>query len=64
MSHTAPTDHPIHDLLRQRWSPYAFDPDRGVNEDDLRALFEAAHWTITPSGCSGDRTLRSSGAAA
>ena len=47
MSHLAPTDYPIHDLLRQRWSPYAFDPDREVSETDLRALFEAARWTMS-----------------
>lgn len=47
MSHVAPTDYPIHDLLRQRWSPYAFDPDRSVSEEDLRALFEAARWTMS-----------------
>jgi nitroreductase len=39
----ATTDHPIHDLLSRRWSPYAF-ADRDVPADDLRALFEAARW--------------------
>ena len=47
MSRTAPTDYPIHDLLRQRWSPYAFNPNRSVSDDDLRALFEAARWTMS-----------------
>ena len=47
MNHIAPIDHPIHDLLSQRWSPYAFDPDRGVSEDDLHALFEAARWAMS-----------------
>ncbi len=46
MNHIAPIDHPIHDLLSRRWSPYAFDPDRGVSEDDLHALFEAATWSL------------------
>lgn len=36
-------DHPIHALLAERWSPYAF-ADRPVPEDDLRSLFEAARW--------------------
>ncbi len=36
-------DHPVHDLVAQRWSPYAF-ADRPVSRDDLRALFEAARW--------------------
>ena len=39
----AVTDHPILELLRRRWSPYAF-ADRDVSADDLRALFEAARW--------------------
>ena len=38
-------DHPIHDLLRTRWSPRAFDPDRLVDIDTLRSLLEAARWT-------------------
>ncbi len=37
------TDYPIHKLLAERWSPYAFD-DRPVPEADLRSLFEAARW--------------------
>jgi len=36
-------DHPIHDLIARRWSPYAFS-DRPVSADDLRSLFEAARW--------------------
>jgi nitroreductase len=36
-------DHPIHDLVAKRWSPYAFS-DRAVSADDLRSLFEAARW--------------------
>jgi nitroreductase len=39
----APTDHPIHELLAARWSPYAFQ-DRSVSDADLRSLFEAARW--------------------
>ncbi len=47
MTRTAPTEVPIHDLLRRRWSPYAFDPNRSVSKDDLRAVFEAARWTMS-----------------
>lgn len=36
-------DHPVHELITRRWSPYAF-ADRPVADDDLRALFEAARW--------------------
>jgi nitroreductase len=39
----APTDCPIHELLAERWSPYAF-ADRPVPKADLRSLFEAARW--------------------
>jgi nitroreductase len=40
---SASTDHPIHELLAQRWSPYSFS-ERSVASDDLRSLFEAARW--------------------
>jgi nitroreductase len=39
-------DHPIHELIAQRWSPYAF-ADRPVSNDDLRSLFEAARWAAS-----------------
>ncbi len=43
---TARTDHPIHELLAARWSPYAF-ADRPVSADDLRSVFEAARWAAS-----------------
>lgn len=43
MTKTAATDHPIHALIANRWSPYAF-ADRDVPDEDLCALFEAARW--------------------
>src|SRR5438132_1135758 len=39
----AAPDHPIHELLARRWSPYGF-ADRPVTKEDLRSLFEAARW--------------------
>jgi nitroreductase len=39
----ATTDHPIHPLLAERWSPYAFD-ERPVPDAELLSLFEAARW--------------------
>lgn len=42
----ATPDHPIHQLIAMRWSPYAF-ADRPVSEDDLRSLFEAARWAAS-----------------
>lgn len=40
----AASDHEIHDLIRLRWSPRAFDPSRDVARADLLRLFEAARW--------------------
>lgn len=37
----------IHPLLEQRHSPYAIDPEKDVSESDVRALFEAARWTMS-----------------
>ena len=42
----ARTDHPIHTLLAERWSPYAF-ADRPVSREDLLSLFEAARWAAS-----------------
>jgi nitroreductase len=39
----AETNVPIHDLIRHRWSPRAFDP-RPVEPEKLHTLFEAARW--------------------
>ncbi len=39
----ANTDHPIHELITNRWSPYKF-ADRIVSKEDLFSLFEAARW--------------------
>lgn len=39
----AQTDHPVHEFIAARWSPYAFS-DRPVSQADLRSLFEAARW--------------------
>jgi nitroreductase len=40
----ADADHEVLDLIRERWSPRAFDADREVTIDDLWRLFEAARW--------------------
>ena len=44
---SAEVDHPIHDLMRERWSPRAFAA-RPVERAKLLSLFEAARWA--PSG--------------
>jgi nitroreductase len=46
MAKRAVTDHPVHELIARRWSPYAFAP-RPVADADLCALFEAARWAAS-----------------
>lgn len=46
MTKTAPTDHPVHALIANRWSPCGFS-DRTVSDEDLRSLFEAARWAAS-----------------
>ena len=43
MTKTVSTDHPVHELIASRWSPYAFD-EKPVKKDDRLSLFEAARW--------------------
>jgi len=40
----AAADHDVMPLIRERWSPRAFDPNRDVSRDDLLRLLEAARW--------------------
>ncbi len=48
MQKPAPNDFPVHELIRERWSPRAFS-DKPVPEDILRSLFEAARWAPSSS---------------
>src|SRR5437667_48899 len=43
MEKPAPSDFPVHELIRERWSPRAF-ADKPVPQDVLRSIFEAARW--------------------
>lgn len=43
MERPAPTDYPVHELIRRRWSPRAFS-ERAIAPEILRSLFEAARW--------------------
>jgi len=43
MQKLAPCDFPVHELIRKRWSPRAFD-GKPVPHEILRSLFEAARW--------------------
>lgn len=42
-----PSDHPLHPVLASRWSPYAFDPNRAINQADLLGVLEAARWAMS-----------------
>ena len=48
MEKPADTQYPIHELLRQRWSPRAFE-ERPIELEKLRSLFEAARWAPSSS---------------
>jgi nitroreductase len=48
MQKPAATDHPVHEVIRQRWSPRAF-ADTPVSAETLRSLFEAARWAPSSS---------------
>jgi nitroreductase len=43
MRKPAPSDFPVHELIRERWSPRAF-ADKPVPQNVLRSIFEAARW--------------------
>jgi nitroreductase len=43
MDKPAPVEHPVEDVVRERWSPRAF-ADRSIDADVLRSLLEAARW--------------------
>ena len=48
MSNPAPVEFPVHDLIKNRWSPRAFS-DKAVPAEVLRSLFEAARWAPSSS---------------
>jgi nitroreductase len=43
MQKSAATQYPVHELIRERWSPRAFS-EEAVSPEILRSLFEAARW--------------------
>jgi nitroreductase len=43
---SAETSAPVHDLIRERWSPRAFN-SRPIEKEKLRSLFEAARWAAS-----------------
>jgi nitroreductase len=48
MTRTAPTEHPIADVLAARWSPRAFS-SRPLSDGAVHSLFEAARWAPSRS---------------
>ena len=43
MHKPATTQYPVHELIRERWSPRAFS-EKAVSPEILQSLFEAARW--------------------
>jgi nitroreductase len=48
LKNLAPTNVPIHEVVRERWSPRAFS-DKAVAPEVLRNMFEAARWAPSSS---------------
>ncbi|MBA3752936.1 MAG: nitroreductase family protein, partial [Nitrospira sp.] len=48
MDKPADAAHPMHDLLRQRWSPRAYS-EQAVKPEILQSIFEAARWAPSSS---------------
>jgi len=46
VSKRAPAEHPIHDLIAERWSPVVF-ADEVPRPKDIRTLLEAARWAAS-----------------
>ncbi len=46
MSKGVSPDHPIHELISKRWSPYSYS-NRPVPEADLLSIFEATRWAAS-----------------
>lgn len=44
LDRTAPTEHPVLDVLAGRWSPRAYDTENAIDEAKLSAALEAARW--------------------
>lgn len=46
---TAPTEHPVLDVLAGRWSPRAYDAENAIDEAKLATALEAARWSPSAS---------------
>ncbi|MDA4893290.1 MULTISPECIES: nitroreductase family protein [Microbacterium] len=45
LDRTAPTEHPVLDVLADRWSPRAYDASTPIDEAKLASALEAARWS-------------------
>ncbi|WP_336644545.1 nitroreductase family protein [Microbacterium sp. USHLN186] len=45
LDRTAQTEHPVLDILADRWSPRAYDAETAIDEAKLASALEAARWT-------------------
>jgi nitroreductase len=45
LDRTAQTEHPVLDVLADRWSPRAFDAEAPIDEAKLASALEAARWS-------------------
>ncbi|MBO0980828.1 nitroreductase family protein [Microbacterium sp. SD291] len=45
LDRTAPTEHPVLDVLAARWSTRAYDAETAIDEAKLSAALEAARWS-------------------
>ncbi|WP_091227768.1 nitroreductase family protein [Microbacterium sp. 3J1] len=45
LDRTAPTEHPVLDVLAGRWSPRAYDAQNEIDEAKLATALEAARWS-------------------
>ena len=43
------TSHPLHDLVKHRWSPVGFDRERDIERATLLSILEAARWAASSS---------------
>ena len=48
MGNPAPTEYPVHEFIRERWSPRAFS-QKPISAEVLSSLFEAARWAPSSS---------------
>ncbi len=46
MSKETPTQFPINELIRKRWSPRSFS-EKTVSQEEMNSLFEAARWAAS-----------------